>query len=78
MELTELETKALAALNEDSRGNGHDFGVMEFVEWDGSRQQLGGLVTSLQAKGVLHMEAPHKVNGNETVTQYVIAPEFRA
>lgn len=74
MQLTSLESKALAALFTESSMNGHDFGVMEDVVWEGDRKQLGGLVTQLKAKGfITSIAEPHKVNGDEVVTQFVLA-----
>lgn len=75
--LTALETAALAALNKDSETNGHDFFILEYVEWD-DRKQLGGLVTSLQAKGIITQIAKHTVNDNEIITQGVLAEEFQS
>lgn len=74
--LTPLETAALAALNKDSETNGHDFFILEYVEWD-DRKQLGGLVTSLQAKGII-FEVTKTVCNDETITQGIIAESFRS
>lgn len=76
--LTALESAALAALNEASRENGHDFGLLEQTVWP-DRQQLGALLTSLQAKGVVTEVARTEViNDNERYTQYVLAEGYRA
>jgi hypothetical protein len=73
---TELETQALAALNIESDSNGHDFGVLEYVEW-ADRQQLGGLLTSLQQKGAVTGVDTVTV-GDDVLTQYVLAEAVRA
>lgn len=76
--LTTLEQAALAALRKSSAGNGHDFGIMEDVLWMGGRKQLGALVTNLSRKGVIQMHEPVRVNGDELVTQYVLAEAYRS
>lgn len=71
--LTTLEQKALDALVAESANTGHDFGVMEEVAWKGSRKALGGLVTSLQAKGFIDSVAPtEKTDDGYKYTQYVL------
>jgi len=79
--LTRLEHNALAALVTESAGNGHDFGLVECVEWSGSRKALGALITSLQNKGVITSIDTVEVNGGprrggERYTQYVLASQF--
>jgi len=76
IELTELEQKALKELQKSSAGNGHDFGCVEDVKWDGTRQQLGGVITSLQGKGVLTMYEPHRTDWG-MVTQFILNEEFQ-
>jgi hypothetical protein len=75
MRLTYLESKALAALQTESYANGHDFGVLEQVDWP-DRRQLGALVTTLQVKGVITEVAKTVVDG-QTITQYVLADDCR-
>jgi hypothetical protein len=60
-QLTDLETQALGALFLSAAGNGHDFGIIEEVRWD-DRKALGGLITSLQAKGFIHVHPTMIVN----------------
>lgn len=72
IEMTPLETLALARLNEESEANGHDFGVMELVDWK-NRNQLGGVVTSLLKKGILESVDEVQYIDGEAVTQYYIA-----
>ena len=73
--LTSLELQALVALNAESESNDHDFGVLEYVDWP-NRKQLGGILTSLQQKGVVTSVDITKVDG-ASITQYVIAPAYR-
>jgi hypothetical protein len=78
--LTDLEQKALAALQQNSRdmtGSEMSFGVMEEVSWTGSRKQLGALVTTLQQKGIVEEVVKTKVDRNTTVTQFVLADAYR-
>lgn len=74
--LTDLEQKALAALQASSSDNGHDFGIMEEVEWKGSRKQLGALVTTLQQKGVVIEVAETIRIERRPITQFVLADAY--
>ncbi len=68
--LTELEKKALKALEEEQLSNDDCFGLIECVTWDGDRKQLGGLITSLQKKG--YFESIDFVTTDQRYTQYVL------
>lgn len=72
---TGLEKKALKAIIAESASNGHDFGVLNYVEWSGSRKQLGGIFTSLNAKGVV-ISVDETTVGGEKLTQYTLSPEY--
>lgn len=74
-QLTPKEREVLTLLIEESRANGHDFGVVECIKWDG--RSLGGLLTSLQTKGVIVEIDSTIVNDNEKVTQYVLHDSFK-
>ena len=74
--LTALETQAFDALHEESKSNGHDFGLLEYVVWEGNRKQLGGLVTSLHAKGVI-VDVSFVVVDDRKLTQYVLSEEAK-
>lgn len=77
VQLTPLEAQVLNALNEESEANGHDFGVMELVEWK-NRNQLGGVVSQLLQKGVLDLvDDTMKIDG-EDVTQYYINDAYKS
>ena len=69
-ELTELEQKALEALQDEQLANDDCFGLVEMVEWDGDRKQLGALITSLQKKG--YFESIDFVTTDQKYTQYVL------
>lgn len=75
MKLTKLEQKALTALQASSRANGHDFGLLETVKWDGDRKRLGALVTSLRKKGVI-TSIDEAETDEARYTQYVLAEKF--
>ena len=70
-ELTELEKKALAALQDEQMENDNCFGLVESVAWEGDRKQLGALITSLQKKG--YFESIDFVKTDQIYTQYVLA-----
>lgn len=68
--LTALETKVLTALYKSAEGNGHDFGFIEDARKAvGQPRQLGGVVTSLQAKGVIEVHSPVTTDSG-TYTQF--------
>jgi hypothetical protein len=72
--LTVLEKKVLEVLKQQADDeSGGSFGVIESVKWS-DRKQLGGLLTSLQDKGVITVYEPHKIDG-EKVTQFTINEE---
>lgn len=70
MTLTALETKVLALLvkNADDAAGG-DFGLLEgpgkvsYKALGLSGQAFGGVLTSLQEKGLVTVHAPHYING---------------
>lgn len=67
---TVLEMAVLVKLIASARGNGHDFGFVEDARGVcDSKKQLGGVVASLVKKGVIIVEHPVRVNGEE-VTQF--------
>lgn len=70
--LTTLEQKVLTAMKQNAEScSGGDFGIMEELRVKGlTRQQLGGLITSLQTKGQVQVWEPTLVNGREKVTQF--------
>jgi hypothetical protein len=69
--ITELEGRVLDALNKSNDGNGGDFGIIEDITVDGlSRQALGGVLTSLQAKNIITVHEAILVNGDTRVTQF--------
>lgn len=68
--LTELEIKALEALKTEQLCNDDCFGLVEMVEWEGDRKQLGALITSLQKKG--YFKSIDFVKTDQTYTQYVL------
>lgn len=80
IELTELEQKVLKELQRNSfeeTGSDMSFGIIEQLQWDGSRQQMGGAITSLQSKGVVEVFEKTRVN-DSWVTQFVLADAYRA
>jgi hypothetical protein len=76
LSLTALERVLIPLLQEESAANGHDFGVLEQVRWT-DRRQLGGVITSLQAKGVI-TEVDKTVVDDQTITQYVLADGWQS
>ena len=71
--LTELELKLLKELIAglmDGFGN-RSFGIVEEIIWN-NRQQLGGVLTSLQDKGYIASIDIAIVNNNERFTQYTL------
>jgi hypothetical protein len=75
MTLTPLEQKVLEALKDNAAGNGGDFGIVEDIDTKVlgiNRQQLGGILTTLQAKGVIAVHPAVKVNGEYWVTQFTL------
>lgn len=70
--LTDLERRVLRILREQAEDcSGGDFGIIEEVKVPGiTRQALGGVLTSLQAKDILHVWEPTFVNGTTKVTQF--------
>lgn len=81
---TPREHRALNAVIAASADNGHDFGVTEDVVAilkadDLTPQQVGGLLSSLQAKGVFAMPpTPCDVNGEYTVHQYELIDRYKS
>lgn len=71
MNITHLENEILPLLIQESASNGHDFGILENVKWN-DRKQLGGVVSSLQAKGFIVEIEKAEVDG-QTFTQYVLS-----
>jgi len=64
MKLTPLETKVMFALFASSRGNGHDFGLIEEARLAVALQTpgaLGGVVSSLIQKDIITVH--DKING---------------
>ena len=81
VDLTKMETEAYASAVESSAGNGHDFGFTEDMVTDLWKrgmgpQVVGGLIISLTQKGLMEVEEPVQVNGEEWVTQFTL-PEFQ-
>ena len=75
LNLTELERSALWALAVEHYLNGNDFGVIESVDWS-DRKQLGGLITSLNKRGVFEeIYYPYIVN-EDRVTQYKLKTKY--
>lgn len=61
MKLTPLETKVLNALFDSSKGNGHDFGLIEEARSEvGTPRALAGVVASLVKKDIITIHG--KVN----------------
>jgi hypothetical protein len=71
MRLTDKERAALPAILASSKANGHDFGIVETIKWEGDRKSLGGILSSLQAKGVLAIADPVQTDAG-WFTQYEI------
>lgn len=53
VKLTALELQALAPLYAASSANGHDFGILDEVQWERGPKSMGGIVASLMKKGVI-------------------------
>lgn len=70
--LSNIETDVLEKLLDESSNQGHDFGLLEEVEWD-DKYQLGGVFTNLQKKGIVI--SVDKVKTNRNWTQYVLCEE---
>jgi len=77
MILNDTEQRVLNALIESSEGNGHDFGCLEDLTgpWgtvEGlTQQQIGGYITSLQAKGLIEVDEPRFMEDHgHNVTQF--------
>lgn len=70
--LTELETKVLAILKQNADDiSGGDFAIMEEVDVRSlslNRQQLGGVVSSLDQKKVIRIDVTY-VNNRQRVTR---------
>lgn len=78
-ELTELEQRVLKELQRNSfeeTGSEMSFGIIEELQWDGSRQQMGGAITSLQSKGVVEVFEKTNVD-RRWITQFVLADAYR-
>lgn len=74
MALTPAQTKLLPLLQNESRGNGHDFGILDQIKWS-SKKALRLLMEELQEAGVLTL---HDTDTNgKPLTQYVLAKAYR-
>lgn len=69
-DITNLEYELLFRLMAESESNGHDFGVVENIEWP-DRKALGGLISSLRKKGFI-VEIDSTIVDDQKVTQYVL------
>jgi len=76
MVMTALETTVLAAMVQNALdAAGGDFGFMDEIDYKAlglTAQQFGGVVTSLQTKGLVNVDQPYKVNGEYWVTQFTV------
>jgi len=78
--LTDMERVVLIACIENALdATAGDFGFVDEVV-DGlaymGRQRVGGVLTSLQAKGHVNICEPYRVNGRELVHQYTLSSEL--
>lgn len=71
--LSNIETDVLEKLLDESSNQGHDFGLLEEVEWD-DKYQLGGVFTNLQKKGIV-ISVGNKPGRTCNWTQYVLCEE---
>lgn len=55
--ITDLEAKVLEALHASSSGTGHDFGFSEDAIGAVGKKQLGGVLSSLQKKGLISLHS---------------------
>ena len=77
MQITELEKKVLAALFDSSKGNGHDFGLVQDCRGAVRKpRQLAGIMSSLSQKGlvVIHGDVVTH-SGRWTQTTWAVAIE---
>ena len=77
VKLTEMETKVLKALFESSKGNGHDFGLVQECRKAVERaDQLAGVMASLVKKGLVIVHGDVTTDsGNWTQTTWKVEVE---
>lgn len=71
MNLTAKELAVIPAILAANDENGGDFGLVESIQFEGDRRVLGGILTSLQRKGVLEVHEPVTTDSG-TWTQFTI------
>jgi hypothetical protein len=58
LNLTSYEKQVLKALYKSADGNGHDFGFIEDARGIVPKASLGGVVASLDKKGIIYVHEP--------------------
>lgn len=69
--LTDKEFALLPAILIANDANGGDFGLVESIQFEGDRRILGGILSSLQKKGVLELHEPVRTDSG-VWTQFTI------
>lgn len=73
--ITDKEFAALPAILAANDANGGDFGLVENIKFDGDRRVLGGILASLQRRGVIELHEPVTTDSG-TWTQFTIEEEM--